>query len=179
MVLIHRCCLYILLALFVLLLLLFVLFFFFFQAEDGIRDHCVTGVQTCALPISRRFAIWPRKNSFLSSLRSLALRWTTSLRRAFEKRSWRRFRNTPRHRSIRSSWTGCASASITSKVIFKTRKRTSVWNSRSARWTGSTTRWGTAFFTWRWLRVSSRRSSKCWASVACRKRKTAGGHALS
>src|SRR5260221_1724796 len=22
---------------------------FFFQAEDGIRDHCVTGVQTCAL----------------------------------------------------------------------------------------------------------------------------------
>src|SRR5438034_10631431 len=28
--------------------------FFFFQAEDGIRDHCVTGVQTCALPISVR-----------------------------------------------------------------------------------------------------------------------------
>src|SRR5438034_11744320 len=27
---------------------------FFFQAEDGIRDHCVTGVQTCALPISDR-----------------------------------------------------------------------------------------------------------------------------
>src|SRR5438034_11761952 len=27
------------------------LIFFFFQAEDGIRDHCVTGVQTCALPI--------------------------------------------------------------------------------------------------------------------------------
>src|SRR2546427_962328 len=29
------------------------LFFFFFQAEDGIRDLTVTGVQTCALPI------WP------------------------------------------------------------------------------------------------------------------------
>src|SRR5256886_11522080 len=28
------------------------LFFFFFQAEDGIRDLTVTGVQTCALPIS-------------------------------------------------------------------------------------------------------------------------------
>src|SRR6266536_4739167 len=28
------------------------LFFFFFQAEDGIRDPLVTGVQTCALPIS-------------------------------------------------------------------------------------------------------------------------------
>src|SRR3712207_8435372 len=30
------------------------LFFFFFQAEDGIRDIGVTGVQTCALPIWRR-----------------------------------------------------------------------------------------------------------------------------
>src|SRR2546422_2891795 len=29
------------------------MFFFFFQAEDGIRDVAVTGVQTCALPISR------------------------------------------------------------------------------------------------------------------------------
>src|SRR6266481_9055743 len=29
----------------------FLLFFFFFQAEDGIRDGTVTGVQTCALPI--------------------------------------------------------------------------------------------------------------------------------
>src|SRR5687768_14293950 len=30
-------------------------FFFFFQAEDGIRDVAVTGVQTCALPISHLF----------------------------------------------------------------------------------------------------------------------------
>src|SRR3989441_7736662 len=29
------------------------IFFFFFQAEDGIRDKLVTGVQTCALPILR------------------------------------------------------------------------------------------------------------------------------
>src|SRR5688500_20228187 len=28
------------------------MFVFFFQAEDGIRDYKVTGVQTCALPIS-------------------------------------------------------------------------------------------------------------------------------
>src|ERR1041385_2443410 len=34
--------------------MLFVVFFLFFQAEDGIRDVAVTGVQTCALPISRR-----------------------------------------------------------------------------------------------------------------------------
>src|SRR2546428_6158285 len=33
----------------------YVCFFFFFQAEDGIRDLIVTGVQTCALPI---FAPW-------------------------------------------------------------------------------------------------------------------------
>src|SRR5437867_2013798 len=32
--------------------LYFFSFFFFFQAEDGIRDRTVTGVQTCALPIS-------------------------------------------------------------------------------------------------------------------------------
>src|SRR2546430_2965780 len=31
---------------------LYVYIFFFFQAEDGIRDLTVTGVQTCALPIS-------------------------------------------------------------------------------------------------------------------------------
>src|SRR5690606_40716435 len=36
--------------------------FFFFQAEDGIRDFHVTGVQTCALPISKLNAeesVWP------------------------------------------------------------------------------------------------------------------------
>src|SRR5207245_8498966 len=37
---------------FVSFLYFYFLFFFFFQAEDGIRDATVTGVQTCALPIS-------------------------------------------------------------------------------------------------------------------------------
>src|SRR2546429_6294642 len=40
------------------------LWFFFFQAEDGIRDVAVTGVQTCALPISPRrsgYARGPRR----------------------------------------------------------------------------------------------------------------------
>src|SRR5438093_7240991 len=32
-------------------ILCYLFFFFFFQAEDGIRDWSVTGVQTCALPI--------------------------------------------------------------------------------------------------------------------------------
>src|SRR3712207_6987030 len=33
-------------------------YFFFFQAEDGIRDIGVTGVQTCALPISPSRGLW-------------------------------------------------------------------------------------------------------------------------
>src|SRR5205085_7426277 len=36
-------------------------FFFFFQAEDGIRDLTVTGVQTCALPICWRRPSWTRE----------------------------------------------------------------------------------------------------------------------
>src|SRR5258708_20656581 len=40
-------------------------FFFFFQAEDGIRDDLVTGVQTCALPISLPL---PRQHSMESAL---------------------------------------------------------------------------------------------------------------
>src|SRR5260221_9433988 len=51
------------------------LFFFFFQAEDGIRDHCVTGVQTCALPIcfekraTPALILWPtlRRCPFLKA----------------------------------------------------------------------------------------------------------------
>src|SRR5256885_8815818 len=38
--------------------------YFFFQAEDGIRDYKVTGVQTCALPISRK---WPSIHSRVKS----------------------------------------------------------------------------------------------------------------
>src|SRR2546425_6695236 len=37
----------------------FVYFFFFFQAEDGIRDKLVTGVQTCALPICHESGRYP------------------------------------------------------------------------------------------------------------------------
>src|SRR6478609_6342839 len=36
---------------FFLFIFFFFFFFFFFQAEDGIRDKLVTGVQTCGLPI--------------------------------------------------------------------------------------------------------------------------------
>src|SRR2546430_17412750 len=39
---------------------------FFFQAEDGIRDLTVTGVQTCALPISVAWTIRRAENSSLA-----------------------------------------------------------------------------------------------------------------
>src|SRR6266498_419878 len=48
-----------------------VCFFFFFQAEDGIRDADVTGVQTCALPISLTIA--------LGTLLALALTGITNI----------------------------------------------------------------------------------------------------
>src|SRR5690348_17600503 len=62
------------------LFLLLLFFFFFFQAEDGIRDGRVTGVQTCALPISR--------GSTIRRLRPTTGRWWT----AFPTRcaSWKR-----------------------------------------------------------------------------------------
>src|SRR5699024_12211490 len=42
-------------------------FFFFFQAEDGIRDRNVTGVQTCALPIFSTATCAPDSPSFITA----------------------------------------------------------------------------------------------------------------
>src|SRR5437879_9293200 len=53
------------------LILYLVLFFFFFQAEDGIRDTSVTGVQTCALPIWSLLKCWGDER-FAAVLRSQA-----------------------------------------------------------------------------------------------------------
>src|SRR5438552_12047742 len=60
-------------------------FFFFFQAEDGIRDDLVTGVQTCALPISSEPMkckwLWSTSFRFSSELFPLSktsVRWRTS-----------------------------------------------------------------------------------------------------
>src|SRR2546428_9962335 len=49
-----------------------IVLFFFFQAEDGIRDLIVTGVQTCALPI------WRQSEACASSRRASPARSTTS-----------------------------------------------------------------------------------------------------
>src|SRR5438094_10512975 len=40
---------------------------FFFQAEDGIRDRTVTGVQTCALPICKAKSLRPRVRSYFQA----------------------------------------------------------------------------------------------------------------
>src|SRR5206468_7065792 len=56
--------------------------FFFFQAEDGIRDLIVTGVQTCALPICLPGAEIPA-GGYLTTLADLA-RFVEMLRRGGE-----------------------------------------------------------------------------------------------
>src|SRR2546422_819493 len=63
--------------------------FFFFQAEDGIRDVAVTGVQTCALPIALRFPRYASSTSCAvrgrnsSRNQARALRNTGSRRRSY------------------------------------------------------------------------------------------------
>src|SRR3989454_2212947 len=52
--------------------------FFFFQAEDGIRDYKVTGVQTCALPI---FHVQPARDAPLHVGESVGQRERELLRR--------------------------------------------------------------------------------------------------
>src|SRR5690606_40122604 len=66
--------------------------FFFFQAEDGIRDFHVTGVQTCALPIYSaaitlipksyaREISPPRRTTLAASRRRSSICWTSSSER--------------------------------------------------------------------------------------------------
>src|SRR5467141_4615722 len=56
----------------------FYVFVFFFQAEDGILDASVTGVQTCALPISRR-----DRDAFTGELHAKVARHAHQLLAAF------------------------------------------------------------------------------------------------
>src|SRR2546426_3348995 len=48
-------------------------FFFFFQAEDGIRDYKVTGVQTCALPILTRMIARGQRSAMSATFASQRL----------------------------------------------------------------------------------------------------------
>src|SRR2546425_9407445 len=55
--------------------------FFFFQAEDGIRDKLVTGVQTCALPISDRLRAITVQAADLNSMNLATLEIERVMRR--------------------------------------------------------------------------------------------------
>src|SRR2546422_367892 len=57
------------------------MFFFFFQAEDGIRDVAVTGVQTCALPISILAWSGVMRPGQLGPISRLEVPWTNCLAR--------------------------------------------------------------------------------------------------
>src|SRR5438270_9705932 len=76
----------------VLVLRLLLVCFFFFQAEDGIRDLTVTGVQTCALPIYARCGL-------RSTLPARSSRSATHRRRAPPRRSPQRACRSTSHAS--------------------------------------------------------------------------------
>src|SRR5256885_3729435 len=81
--------------------------YFFFQAEDGIRDYKVTGVQTCALPISDRAGNHDAKTAAVQR-QAVARRTTAQQRRAtdFMQRSSNRCPDCPgpQHRDAWMGW---------------------------------------------------------------------------
>src|SRR5256885_10849247 len=92
-------------------------FFFFFQAEDGIRDYKVTGVQTCALPICwtkaasmARTPCWPccpeRCPCSCAGARAGGWWWSLRRRAAEALSSFSHFRSEERRvgKECRSRW---------------------------------------------------------------------------
>src|SRR5690554_6955186 len=65
--------------------------FFFFQAEDGIRDADVTGVQTCALPISEGVFLLPPPGRPSRKEDGPTRRWCKSNQHPCLGRGWRIF----------------------------------------------------------------------------------------
>src|SRR5687767_15248176 len=59
--------------------------FFFFQAEDGIRDKLVTGVQTCALPISLSLMVTASVESGEAGTISSVSAWRISEEKTIER----------------------------------------------------------------------------------------------
>src|SRR2546430_12438202 len=75
---------------------------FFFQAEDGIRDLTVTGVQTCALPILLARMYW----------------WGKTGRQALPRLRWGSAAGLMRERTVATWCVGPASASPQRKALF-------------------------------------------------------------
>src|SRR5690606_39440652 len=88
--------------------------FFFFQAEDGIRDFHVTGVQTCALPISANTVITGTAAASVSNRRNRSV--------APPEVSSRRARNQSRSAG-RPRWSRCAARSEERRVGKECRAR--------------------------------------------------------
>src|SRR5699024_6701474 len=91
--------------------------FFFFQAEDGIRDRNVTGVQTCALPISTFAGISSSRDAWSSGARLAKISVTWSSRSASRSSAWctgSRYSKTSRARSLGSNRkaTACSAPEI-------------------------------------------------------------------
>src|SRR5437016_11927463 len=92
---------------------------FFFQAEDGIRDWSVTGVQTCALPISPPRPRWARSTGARCARSSTsAPSWRSSRART----AWCTSRSLPT--------SGCARSPTSSRRATSSRSRCSRWTGR-------------------------------------------------
>src|SRR5256885_14906466 len=106
---------------------------FFFQAEDGIRDYKVTGVQTCALPIltkARKKTKIDFQTIMAAARSAMALRTMASITRIKKKLSPQIKQNQARRRkSRRSNWRWARKASR--KVsLWRTRE---IWTEQKAR----------------------------------------------
>src|SRR2546422_2124172 len=116
-------------------------FFFFFQAEDGIRDVAVTGVQTCALPISRsgsRSCARPRRDGDVVAVRLETQDQLAELDRRAREVVFLRvdFQDTERlrHQAPKNSRTAAPTASISASLWFADIGRVRIsWTSRSVR----------------------------------------------
>src|SRR6516164_11090054 len=92
-----------------------IFFFLFFQAEDGIRDGTVTGVQTCALPISSSGRLPPRGRG----LRKAAAASTgASALGAPQVARGRREQAAGRRQAAREHGTGVSAALVAKAVSF-------------------------------------------------------------
>src|SRR2546430_15445262 len=108
-------------------------FLSFFQAEDGIRDLTVTGVQTCALPISARSA-------------TVSTLWGSSVA---VSASFGLARGTSRHTSY---------ASNLAPVIPSAERATATWRASSSQFTNATVHQRGAPSTTHWAGGCSRRT---------------------
>src|SRR5690606_40928920 len=88
------------------------LYFFFFQAEDGIRDFHVTGVQTCALPISsgsctRRITLPPKPSHRLQQRGAIKMSPSCTWMTPSAMASPNNFRKTSRHSAAEIGRASC------------------------------------------------------------------------